>query len=92
MKPIYDMPRERRILQTCSPTRRNAPPTRPTSTYGTTLRVRLVDYLRDNMAQSLERKVQNGGRPSPRWRIGVPPVSRSSTRSHNILIDEARTP
>src|SRR6201988_4846273 len=59
-------------------------------TYGTNSEFGF-DYLRDNMATSLEEKVQHGGRPKP------------ETGSHyhtfaivdevdNILIDEARTP
>jgi len=60
-------------------------------TYGTNSEFGF-DYLRDNMAQSLEEKVQHGGRPR---------VDDDSSHAHffgvvdevdNILIDEARTP
>jgi preprotein translocase subunit SecA len=50
------------------------------------------DYLRDNMAGSLEEKVQNGGRTDEDGR----PVTAHSfaivDEVDNILIDEARTP
>ena len=60
------------------------------ATYGTNSEFGF-DYLRDNMATSLEEKVQHGGRA----------VAGEGTKSHvfgivdevdNILIDEARTP
>src|SRR4051812_31719609 len=60
-------------------------------TYGTNSEFGF-DYLRDNMAQSLEEKVQHGGR------IGLDgrPVGMHSfgivDEVDNILIDEARTP
>ena len=59
-------------------------------TYGTNSEFGF-DYLRDNMATTLEEKVQHGGRPKP---------AEGSPYHHfaivdevdNILIDEARTP
>src|SRR5205085_9668331 len=50
------------------------------------------DYLRDNMATSLEEKVQNGGRLDE---SGKPVTSHPFAivdEVDNILIDEARTP
>ena len=60
-------------------------------TYGTNSEFGF-DYLRDNMAQSLEEKVQHGGRIGP---DGEPPVMHFFAivdEVDNILIDEARTP
>jgi preprotein translocase subunit SecA len=60
-------------------------------TYGTNSEFGF-DYLRDNMAGSIEEKVQHGGRLSPE---GRPLASRSFAivdEVDNILIDEARTP
>jgi len=60
-------------------------------TYGTNSEFGF-DYLRDNMATSLEEKVQHGGRFSPE---GKPLAVRSFAivdEVDNILIDEARTP
>src|SRR4051794_1952351 len=60
-------------------------------TYGTNSEFGF-DYLRDNMAQSLEEKVQHGGRVGEDGR----PVGMHSyaivDEVDNILIDEARTP
>jgi preprotein translocase subunit SecA len=60
-------------------------------TYGTNSEFGF-DYLRDNMAGSLEEKVQNGGRTDDDGR----PVTAHSfaivDEVDNILIDEARTP
>nr|HMS61790.1 hypothetical protein [Solirubrobacteraceae bacterium] len=60
-------------------------------TYGTNSEFGF-DYLRDNMAQSLEEKVQHGGRIGT---DGEPPVMHFFAivdEVDNILIDEARTP
>ncbi len=61
-------------------------------TYGTNSEFGF-DYLRDNMAQSLEEKVQHGGRLSE---DGNRPLAMHSfalvDEVDNILIDEARTP
>jgi preprotein translocase subunit SecA len=60
-------------------------------TYGTNSEFGF-DYLRDNMAQSLEEKVQHGGRIGEDGR----PIAMHSfaivDEVDNILIDEARTP
>ena len=59
-------------------------------TYGTNSEFGF-DYLRDNMATSLEEKVQHGGRTTrtaSRW----PPRFAIVDEVDNILIDEARTP
>src|SRR5438874_2021888 len=50
------------------------------------------DYLRDNMATTLEEKVQHGGRPKPEE--GKTPYHTYAIVDEvdNILIDEARTP
>ncbi|HEV3228329.1 MAG TPA: preprotein translocase subunit SecA [Solirubrobacteraceae bacterium] len=68
-------------------------------TYGTNSEFGF-DYLRDNMATSLEEKVQHGGRPKPEdWEEREPEKKKSWMHSYaivdevdNILIDEARTP
>ena len=69
-------------------------------TYGTNSEFGF-DYLRDNMAKSLDEKVQHGGAPSRRagWtRTPTASATRGPTSSRivdevdNILIDEARTP
>jgi preprotein translocase subunit SecA len=60
-------------------------------TYGTNSEFGF-DYLRDNMATSLEEKVQNGGRVDDE---GLPVTAHSFAivdEVDNILIDEARTP
>src|SRR5690242_13232100 len=61
-------------------------------TYGTNSEFGF-DYLRDNMAQSLEEKVQHGGRLSE---DGSRPLAMHNfaivDEVDNILIDEARTP
>jgi len=68
-------------------------------TYGTNSEFGF-DYLRDNMATSLEEKVQHGGRAKPEdWDVGDLEQKRSWMHTFaivdevdNILIDEARTP
>jgi preprotein translocase subunit SecA len=70
-------------------------------TYGTNSEFGF-DHLRDNMATSLEEKVQHGGRPKPEGWVDVDDETgryRSWMHSFaivdevdNILIDEARTP
>jgi len=69
-------------------------------TYGTNSEFGF-DYLRDNMAMSLEEKVQNGGREKPEgWESWDADGKRQSwihsygivDEVDNILIDEARTP
>src|SRR5437588_2224313 len=68
-------------------------------TYGTNSEFGF-DYLRDNMATSLEEKVQHGGRAKPEnWDVGDLEQKKSWMHTFaivdevdNILVDEARTP
>jgi preprotein translocase subunit SecA len=93
MKPIYEMLGVSvGVLQNMQPYEEKRAAYAADVTYGTNSEFGF-DYLRDNMATSLEEKVQHGGRPKP----------ESDDESHyhtfgivdevdNILIDEARTP
>src|SRR4051812_41836865 len=93
MGPIYSfLGLEVGILQNMQPyedkQRSYAAPT----TYGTNSEFGF-DYLRDNMATSLEEKVQNGGRFDAE--TGKPVTAHAFAivdEVDNILIDEARTP
>ena len=60
-------------------------------TYGTNSEFGF-DYLRDNMATSLEEKVQHGGRPKPEEGESYYHAYAIVDEVDNILIDEARTP
>ncbi|MGD0196723.1 MAG: preprotein translocase subunit SecA [Solirubrobacteraceae bacterium] len=60
-------------------------------TYGTNSEFGF-DYLRDNMAQRLEDKVQHGGRINAEGRNVASHVYAIVDEVDNILIDEARTP
>jgi preprotein translocase subunit SecA len=60
-------------------------------TYGTNSEFGF-DYLRDNMASSLEEKVQNGGRRDANGRPVTAHTFSIVDEVDNILIDEARTP
>jgi len=60
-------------------------------TYGTNSEFGF-DYLRDNMATTLEEKVQNGGRPKPEAGGSAYHAFACVDEVDNILIDEARTP
>src|SRR4051794_22589801 len=60
-------------------------------TYGTNSEFGF-DYLRDNMATSLEEKVQHGGRISPDGKTVASHNFAIVDEVDNILIDEARTP
>src|SRR4030081_2691817 len=69
-------------------------------TYGTNSEFGF-DYLRDNMATTLEGKVQHGGREKPEDWVDVDANGKRHSFAHrfaivaevdNILIDEARTP
>ncbi|HUE27635.1 MAG TPA: preprotein translocase subunit SecA, partial [Solirubrobacteraceae bacterium] len=60
-------------------------------TYGTNSEFGF-DYLRDNMATTLEEKVQNGGRPKPDEGQSPYHTYAIVDEVDNILIDEARTP
>jgi preprotein translocase subunit SecA len=92
MKPIYDMLGVTvGILQTTQGAEDKAAAYAADVTYGTNSEFGF-DYLRDNMAKTLEEKVQHGGREK---------ADDGSSRYHyfavvdevdNILIDEARTP
>ena len=83
MKPIYDMlgVSASACCRTCSRTRRSAAAYAADVTYGTNSEFGF-DYLRDNMAKTLEEKFQHGGRDrSPRTASRRTTRSRSSTRS-----------
>src|SRR5579863_3682603 len=91
MKPIYDMLGVSvGVLQTMQPYEEKRLAYACDITYGTNSEFGF-DYLRDNMATTLEEKVQHGGREKP---------DEGSPYHHfaivdevdNILIDEARTP
>ncbi|HEV3129177.1 MAG TPA: preprotein translocase subunit SecA [Solirubrobacteraceae bacterium] len=60
-------------------------------TYGTNSEFGF-DYLRDNMATTLEEKVQHGGRPKPEEGKSPYHTYGIVDEVDNILIDEARTP
>src|SRR5579884_459495 len=60
-------------------------------TYGTNSEFGF-DYLRDNMATSIEEKVQHGGRPKPEEGKSHYHTYAIVDEVDNILIDEARTP
>ena len=91
MKPIYDaLGLSTGILQTMQSYEEKQSAYAADITYGTNAEFGF-DYLRDNMARTLEEKVQHGGREAP----------ATGSRYHhfaivdevdNILIDEARTP
>ena len=92
MKPIYDMLGVRvGILQNMQPYEEKRDAYAADVTYGTNSEFGF-DYLRDNMATSLEEKVQHGGRPKPP--DGKSPYHTFAVVDEvdNILIDEARTP
>ena len=60
-------------------------------TYGTNSEFGF-DYLRDNMATTLDEKVQHGGRPKPEEGQSPYHTFAIVDEVDNILIDEARTP
>jgi preprotein translocase subunit SecA len=60
-------------------------------TYGTNSEFGF-DYLRDNMATTLDEKVQHGGRPKPEEGKSPYHTYAIVDEVDNILIDEARTP
>ena len=92
MKPLYDMLGVSvGVLQNMQPFEEKHAAYAADVTYGTNSEFGF-DYLRDNMAKSLEEKFQHGGRPKE---------ADGKTHYHrfaivdevdNILIDEARTP
>ncbi len=92
MKPIYDMLGVTvGVLHNMQPYEDKRAAYAADVTYGTNSEFGF-DYLRDNMAKSLEEKVQNGGRPKPE--DGGSPYHAYAIVDEvdNILIDEARTP
>ncbi|MEA2213327.1 MAG: preprotein translocase subunit SecA [Solirubrobacteraceae bacterium] len=92
MKPIYDMLGVSvGVLQNMQPYEEKREAYAADVTYGTNSEFGF-DYLRDNMAQSLEEKVQHGGREKPPE--GKSPYHTFAVVDEvdNILIDEARTP
>jgi len=92
MKPIYDMLGVTvGVLQNMQPYEDKVAAYAADVTYGTNSEFGF-DYLRDNMATTLEEKVQHGGRPKPEQ--GESPYHTFAVVDEvdNILIDEARTP
>src|SRR5437764_588998 len=92
MKPIYDLLGVTvGVLQNMQPYEEKRAAYAADVTYGTNSEFGF-DYLRDNMATSLEEKVQHGGRPKPE--AGQSPYHTYAIVDEvdNILIDEARTP
>jgi preprotein translocase subunit SecA len=100
MSPIYDLLGVSvGILQSNQPLEDKAAAYAADVTYGTNAEFGF-DYLRDNMAPSLQEKVQHGGRDLGEARSGGDRLERRSAAHSfaivdevdNILIDEARTP
>jgi preprotein translocase subunit SecA len=92
MKPIYDMLGVSvGVLQNMQPYEEKRAAYAADVTYGTNSEFGF-DYLRDNMAGSLEEKVQHGGRPKPADDTSHYHTYAIVDEVDNILIDEARTP
>jgi preprotein translocase subunit SecA len=101
MKPIYDaLGVTVGILQNMQPYEEKQAAYAADVTYGTNSEFGF-DYLRDNMATTLEEKVQHGGREKPEDWVDVDANGKRHSFAHqyaivdevdNILIDEARTP
>ncbi len=92
MKPIYDLLGVSiGVLQNMQPYEEKRDAYAADVTYGTNSEFGF-DYLRDNMAQSLEEKVQHGGRPKPEEGKSPYHTYAIVDEVDNILIDEARTP
>lgn len=91
MKPLYDfLGVTVGILQNMQPYEEKREAYAADVTYGTNSEFGF-DYLRDNMATTLEEKVQHGGREKPE--SGSPYHTFAIVDEvDNILIDEARTP
>src|SRR5207248_3971465 len=92
MKPIYDaLGVTVGVLQNMQPYEEKRDAYAADVTYGTNSEFGF-DYLRDNMATTLEEKVQHGGRPKPEE--GKSPYHTYAIvhEVDNILIDEARPP
>jgi preprotein translocase subunit SecA len=92
MKPIYDaLGVTIGVLQNMQPYEEKRAAYAADVTYGTNSEFGF-DYLRDNMATSLEEKVQHGGRPKPEEGKSPYHTFAIVDEVDNILIDEARTP
>ncbi len=92
MKPIYDaLGVTVGVLQNMQPYEEKRAAYAADVTYGTNSEFGF-DYLRDNMAKSLEEKVQHGGRPKPEEGKSAYHTFAIVDEVDNILIDEARTP
>jgi preprotein translocase subunit SecA len=92
MKPLYDaLGVSVGILQNMQPYEEKRDAYAADVTYGTNSEFGF-DYLRDNMATSLEEKVQHGGRPKPEEGQSPYHTFAIVDEVDNILIDEARTP
>jgi preprotein translocase subunit SecA len=92
MKPIYDaLGVTVGVLQNMQPYEEKRAAYAADVTYGTNSEFGF-DYLRDNMATSLEEKVQHGGRPKPEEGKSPYHTFAIVDEVDNILIDEARTP
>ena len=92
MKPIYDtLGVTVGVLQNMQPYEEKRDAYAADVTYGTNSEFGF-DYLRDNMATSLEEKVQHGGRPKPEEGQSPYHTFAIVDEVDNILIDEARTP
>src|SRR6201996_1060147 len=92
MKPIYDMLGVTvGVLQNMQPYEEKRAAYAADVTYGTNSEFGF-DYLRDNMATTLEEKVQHGGREKPEEGKSHYHAYAIVDEVDNILIDEARTP
>jgi preprotein translocase subunit SecA len=92
MKPLYDMLGVTvGVLQNMQPYEDKRDAYAADVTYGTNSEFGF-DYLRDNMATTLEEKVQHGGRPKPEEGKSRYHAFAIVDEVDNILIDEARTP
>jgi preprotein translocase subunit SecA len=92
MKPLYDtLGVTVGVLQNMQPYEEKRAAYAADVTYGTNSEFGF-DYLRDNMATSLEEKVQHGGRPKPEEGQSPYHTYAIVDEVDNILIDEARTP
>src|SRR5437763_702591 len=101
MKPIYDaLGVTVGVLQNMQPYEDKQVAYKADVAYGTNSEFGF-DYLRDNMATTLEEKVQHGGREKPADWVDVDANGKRHSFAHqyaivdevdNILIDEARTP
>ena len=92
MKPIYDaLGVSVGVLQNMQPYEDKRAAYAADVTYGTNSEFGF-DYLRDNMATTLDEKVQHGGRPKPEEGKSYYHAFAIVDEVDNILIDEARTP